>query len=184
MIRRHDGWAKWIPAPADSSSTLKPQTSSGQLLEKSAYDSSTGNGENKKEASTENVEPSPNGDKLVEHLPLNNSGQESNRVLINGGSPVFTGGDVDSIGKFNSEFNSTCSDLATNYSTCTDHLQGPKLVKGGDRGTEGTKMSSDVPLKNIDDLSNDFSNTFLLDEEMELEQKTVKKDDHSSVRRY
>ncbi|PON74068.1 Transcriptional repressor poly-beta-hydroxybutyrate-responsive [Parasponia andersonii] len=181
-IRRRDGWAKWIPAPADSLLTSKPQTHSGQPLEKSAYDSSDGNGDNKRDALKENVDPSPNDDKLMEQLSSHNCDQESTSVLIHGGSPVFTGGYVDSIGNSNSESNSKCSNLASNYSTCKDHLQGAKLVRCDDCGTESTKMSSGIALKNLDDLSNDFGNTFMLDEELEFEHRTIKKDDLSLVR--
>ena len=48
----------------------------------------------------------------------------------------------------------------------------------------GRHIALDVGSINMDDLSNDFSNTFMLDEELEFEQKKEKKDDLSSVRRY
>jgi hypothetical protein len=38
--------------------------------------------------------------------------------------------------------------------------------------------------QNLADLSSDFANTFMLDEELELEQKTLKNDECSPVRRY
>ena len=164
-------------------SKSKPQTPLGQLLEKPAYDNNDGNANNKKDASKENVDPSQNDDTLKEQLPLNSSDQESCSVLFNCGSLGFTGGYGDSIGKSNVESNNKCLDLATNYSTCADHLQGTKLVRSNDRGIEGTKMSSEVALKHVDDLSNDFANTFMLDEELEFEHKTIKKDD-PAVRRY
>ncbi|EXB54653.1 hypothetical protein L484_022514 [Morus notabilis] len=49
--------------------------------------------------------------------------------------------------------------------------------------TGGRKISSDLTAKNLDDLSNDFGNTFMLDEELEFEHRRMKKDDLSSVRR-
>lgn len=53
-----------------------------------------------------------------------------------------------------------------------------------DHGTEGIETSSEFASKDINDLSNDFSNTFMLDEELEVERKAMKKDDLSSFRRY
>lgn len=44
-----------------------------------------------------------------------------------------------------------------------------RVGKGGDDAR--TVMASDVVEQNVDDLSNDFSSTFMLDEEMELEHK-------------
>ncbi|XP_030504606.1 la-related protein 1A isoform X1 [Cannabis sativa] len=180
-IRRRDGWEKWIPAQADSNVTSKPETPSGQLSEKSVFNND-GHGDSKREASEENVDPAKNDDKLTEQFPLNNKAQESNSFSINGESP--SGGCGDSIGKSNVPSNSKCSDLGSNISTCTDHSQGTKPSKCDEPCTEGTQMSSEVAIKNHDDISNDFANTFMLDEELELEHKVTKNDGLSSARRY
>lgn len=171
-IRRRDEWAKWLPASADSTSILKPETLQRQHSQKSAFHGDYGHDNNKKDTSKENVDLSRN-DKKMEHLPLSNIERESNSALIHKVSPVFTGEHGDSIGNLNSESNSKYSDHATKYSTGTDYS----------RGTGSRQISSDVAAKNIDDLCNDFASTFMLDEELEFEHKTMKKDDLSSVRR-
>lgn len=172
-IRRRDEWAKWLPASADSTSISKPETLQRQHSQKSAFHGDYGHDNNKKDTSKENVDLSRN-DKKMEHLLLSNIERESNSALINEVSPVFTGEHGDSIGNLNSESNSKYSDHAIKYSTGTDYS----------RGTGSRQISSDVAAKNIDDLCNDFANTFMLDEELEFEHKTMKKDDLSSVRRY
>lgn len=48
----------------------------------------------------------------------------------------------------------------------------------------GVEISSNVGARNVDDLSSQFSSTFMLDEELEIEQKTLKKDDLTSSGRY
>ncbi|XP_022995403.1 la-related protein 1A [Cucurbita maxima] len=47
-------------------------------------------------------------------------------------------------------------------------------------GRQGIEISSNVDAHNVDDLSSQFSSTFMLDEELEIEQKTIKKDDLTS----
>ncbi|XP_062082377.1 la-related protein 1A isoform X2 [Humulus lupulus] len=174
-IRRRDGWEKWVPAQVDSIVTSKPHTPLGKLSEKSVFDNSDGHGDSKREASEKNVDLAQNDEKLTEQFPLNNNA---------GGSPLHSGGCGDSIGKSNVPSNSKCSDLASNLSTCTDHLQGTKLSECDDPCTEGTQMSTEVAIKNHDDISNDFANTFMLDEELELEHKVTKNDGLSSARRH
>ena len=49
---------------------------------------------------------------------------------------------------------------------------------------QGIEFSSNVGAQNVDDLSSQFSSTFMLDEELEIEQKAIKKDDLTSSGRY
>ncbi|TQE05628.1 hypothetical protein C1H46_008761 [Malus baccata] len=58
------------------------------------------------------------------------------------------------------------------------HSEGIETVRYADDGTEG--MPSYMDMKNPA-MSNDFANTFMLDEELELEQKIIK-DDRSPIR--
>lgn len=77
------------------------------------------------------------------------------------------------------------SNLGPSYrSLHPDHSEGAECTKFDDHGTESRGLLSDMTVKNVGDLSNDFANTFMLDEEIELEQKTIKKDDSFSSRRY
>uniref|UniRef100_A0A9I9D9F6 HTH La-type RNA-binding domain-containing protein n=1 Tax=Cucumis melo TaxID=3656 RepID=A0A9I9D9F6_CUCME len=57
------------------------------------------------------------------------------------------------------------------------------IVEEHSRGTlppQGIKISSNVGGHDADDLSSQFSSTFMLDEELEIEQKAIKKDDLTS----
>lgn len=156
------------------------QTPQGQPVEK-AIDSFANGDANEKNVgniSKKNVEfPSHNGS-LVEHS------------WSNGGTPVVlhisnteddNGGEVQALGCENLK----CPDLGTSSgSLCPDHSQGLECLKFDDHRTESRGVSSDMAEQNVDDLSNDFANTFMLDEEIELEKKTIRKDNLFSARRY
>ena len=127
----------------------------------------------------ENVEFPSHGGSLVEHLPPNretpviplisDTERDGMSAIVNGGTQALGCGRV----KF--------LDRGTSYSPLSrDHSQREEHTEFSVNGTEGREMSSDM----AGDLSNDFANTFMLDEEMELEQKTIKNDDIFSARRY
>jgi la-related protein 1 len=72
------------------------------------------------------------------------------------------------------------SELGACHSTPhLDRAQGTGPPTFNYHGTEGMEDA-----QNLADLSSDFANTFMLDEELELEQKTLKNDECSPVRRY
>lgn len=129
--------------------------------------------------SEEHVEFPSHGGSLVEHLPPNRETPviplisdtecDDMSAIVNGGTQALGCGRV----KF-SDRGTSCSPLSR------DHSQREKHTEFSVDGTEGREMSSDM----AGDLSNDFANTFMLDEEMELEQKTIKNDDLFSARRY
>lgn len=62
-------------------------------------------------------------------------------------------------------------------------FKGAKQGKSIDHKPE-MDTSSELALRNLGDFSDDFASTFLLDEELELVGKAVKKGDISSDRRY
>ncbi|CAN0898660.1 La-related protein 1A [Linum grandiflorum] len=74
-------------------------------------------------------------------------------------------------------FGNRSGNSATHFSIGSEHL----ILDG----SEGKKMpmSLQVDVENLDDLSNDFASTFMLDEELELEQKNLKSDCMSPHRR-
>lgn len=160
-----------------SSQTQTPQ---GQTVE-NAIDSfvdGDANENNVGNISKENVEfPSHDGS-LVEHS------------LSNGDTPVVLhisntkdsdGGGAQALGCENLK----CPDLGTSSGSLRpNHSQGVERLRFNDHQTERRGVSSDMAEQNLDDLSNDFANTFMLDEEIELEKKTIKKDDLFSPRRY
>ncbi|KAE8688842.1 hypothetical protein F3Y22_tig00110954pilonHSYRG00112 [Hibiscus syriacus] len=55
-----------------------------------------------------------------------------------------------------------------------DQSQGIDPIRFNDHKTESVELLSDVTIQNVSYLSNDFAQTFMLDEELELEQKTSK----------
>lgn len=90
---------------------------------------------------------------------------------VDGGLPELTCNNGDTIQKSTTKSNCKSSYLKKNrYSDCRDQSEGAE--------------PSDVDMKNLGGLSSDFANTFMLDEELEIEQKTIKKDDLSPVSRY
>ncbi|GLU02469.1 hypothetical protein SLE2022_197180 [Rubroshorea leprosula] len=104
-----------------------------------------------------------------------NSQRDITNVMLNVEKQDFSGGSVDLDRKSISE-----SDIKF-----PDVNQSPQVEPASisDHGTESQELPSDVAAQNNCDLSNDFTNTFMLDEELELEQKTLKKDGLSTVRR-
>ncbi|KAK7817698.1 la-related protein 1a [Quercus suber] len=179
-IRKRDNWLKWIPSSKENSLSSQAQTPQGQSMEKDidsfvngdAIENNVGNN------SEENVEFPSHGGSLVEHLPPNretpviplisDTERDNMSAIVNGGTQALGCGRV----KF--------SDRGTSYSPLSrDHSQREEHTEFSVDGPLGREMSSDM----AGDLSNDFANTFMLDEEIELEQKTIKNDDLFSARR-
>jgi len=63
------------------------------------------------------------------------------------------------------------------------HSEKARFVHHEKNETARTKMQSDLAVQNLGGLSDDFANTFMLDEELEQEHKTIKNDHLSSIRR-
>lgn len=92
-------------------------------------------------------------------------------LKVDGKLSVLTSNNGDKIRKSTAKSNCKTTYLKTNHGS------------GFPDQSEGTEPS-DNDMKNLGGLSSDFANTFMLDEELELEQKIVKKDDISPGRRY
>lgn len=133
--------------------------------------------------SQENAELASHDESSVEHLLSNRDTpvvpDVTNTEHYNR-SAAFSGG-TKTLGCENLK----CLDLATCYaSLLPEHSGGTENTKFDDHETGSRGVLSDMAVQNVGDLSNDFASTFMLDEEMELEQKPVRKDDLSSARRY
>ncbi len=161
---------------------MQAQTPQGQSIEK-VIDSFANGDANKKNVgniSEENVEFPHNGS-LVEHLlpnrdtpvvpHISDTEHDNMSANFNGGTQALGCGKL----KF-----SGCGPSPL----CPDHSQREEHAEFSVDGTESREMLSDMAVQNVGDLSNDFANTFMLDEEIELEQKTIKNNDLSSARRY
>ncbi|XP_050369681.1 la-related protein 1A isoform X2 [Argentina anserina] len=91
-------------------------------------------------------------------------------------------GDGNTISEKNVGVSSSVKDLREDKPSKTDHgLDSFKVDDFPDRSEE--KEPSDMDTKNLGGLASDFANTFMLDEELELEHKTIKNDDLPSGRR-
>ncbi|GMY24183.1 la-related protein 1A [Fagus crenata] len=180
-IRKRDNWLKWISSSKEISLSLQAQTPQGQSIEK-VIDSFANGDANKKNVgniSEENVEFPHNGS-LVEHLlpnrdtpvvpHISDTEHDNMSANFNGGTQALGCGKL----KF-----SGCGPSPL----CPDHSQREEHAEFSVDGTESREMLSDMAVQNVGDLSNDFANTFMLDEEIELEQKTIKNNDLSSARR-
>uniref|UniRef100_A0A2N9GQG7 HTH La-type RNA-binding domain-containing protein n=1 Tax=Fagus sylvatica TaxID=28930 RepID=A0A2N9GQG7_FAGSY len=179
-IRKRDNWLKWISSSKEISLSLQAQTPQGQSIEK-VIDSFANGDANKKNVgniSEENVEFPHNGS-LVEHLlpnrdtpvvpHISDTEHDNMSANFNGGTQALGCGKL----KF-----SGCGPSPL----CPDHSQREEHAEFSVDGTESREMLSDMAVQNVGDLSNDFANTFMLDEEIELEQKTIKNNDLSSAR--
>ncbi|KAL9368225.1 hypothetical protein Peur_039424 [Populus x canadensis] len=159
-IRKHDYWSKWIPASSQQAMSLKAQTSEGQPGKNAEEDSTSG-------LSKESAEFSPcTTVKEAKKLSNGDIGKlegDEKSVLFKAGKPGFDGD----------------SDLGACYTTpYPDNTQGFRPLALNYHVTEGMEDA-----QNLADFSNDFANTFMLDEELELEQKSLKNDGCSPVRR-
>lgn len=168
-IRKRDGWSKWIPAYTERTLPSKAQTPQGQLVENAMN-------------ASKNDEFNEDNKSSVGHLMSSrdiahgsNTGPNNEKVLCGGDGGALVKENCNSYGRLDSGSNIKFSNLSTSKSACPDYTQ----------GTEPGSMEvpSDLALHNMDDLSNDFASTFMLDEELELEMKTVKKGDLSSNKR-
>lgn len=178
-IRRRDEWSKWTAASADSMLTSKPQTSLVQHQERSINAPENSDSiDDRRNTSEEKAELSSDEKTLMLCMPSNTK-HGTDGVQVDGGSQDYNAG---LSGKLTSKSNCDSSIVKMNHdSDCLDHSEGIESVRLDDDGVEG--MPSDMDMKNVGDLSNDFANTFMLDEELELEQKIIKKDDLFPVRR-
>ncbi|GMJ08955.1 hypothetical protein HRI_004564700 [Hibiscus trionum] len=148
-IRRRDEWSKWSPT---SSTTVSSEAQATQYQSKENTDS-CGNGnvneDNSRDTCEENVK-----------FPLDSES-------FNHASPE--GNPAEVMYKSNRKHAAVQVQLDD-----IDQSQGIDPRRFNDHKTESLELSSDVTIQNVSDLSNDFTHTFMLDEELELEQKTMK----------
>ncbi|KAG4382241.1 hypothetical protein JHK82_038760 [Glycine max] len=170
-IRQRDSWSKWIGASSGNSGSSTAQVQQGQLVDGAfnSLENSDAVGDKMKEISEENPKDAvhdsifeehnqPNRDMLQVSLmnqEKNNEGHRSNDKSHEGV-------------KF-------CDFETTNNNLCSQQEVEPKVFDNNEAGNMDVLTEMDVR-----DLSNDFGNTFMLDEEIELEQKMLRKTELSS----
>ncbi|KAJ6904726.1 hypothetical protein NC652_022682 [Populus alba x Populus x berolinensis] len=159
-VRKRDDWSKWIPASSLQAVSPKAQTSEGQA------------GENAEEDDTISVSKGSAG--FASHTTVKAVNKLSNgdadKMEVDGKCILFKAGKPGCDG--NSELGACHS---TPHLECAQGTGPPTFNYHGTEGMEDAQ--------NLADLSSDFANTFMLDEELELEQKTLKNDECSPVRR-
>ncbi|KAK7276600.1 hypothetical protein RIF29_17743 [Crotalaria pallida] len=173
-IRKRNGWSKWIQVSSGNSASSDAQIEQSKLVEDAtnSFENGESAGDNTKEASEASPKDAAQHASLVEHIQSNkdrfqvshmNQVQDAESHLSNdkplGESVKFSDSDT--------TINSLCC-----YSEETEH----KISEDNETGDVLADMD-------IRDLSNDFSNTFMLDEEIELELKMPKKTGISSTER-
>ncbi|XVF05659.1 hypothetical protein REPUB_Repub05bG0191700 [Reevesia pubescens] len=149
-IRRRDEWSKWTASSKPNLSS-EAQATQYQLVEN--VTGSCGNGDmnedNSRDSSEENVKfPSDSGS-------LENVSPEGNPVEVT---------------RTRNREHTAVRVLLNDV----DQSQEVEPVRFTDHRTESVELLSDVTIPSVADLSNDFTHTFMLDEELELEQKTLK----------
>ncbi|KAK2640995.1 hypothetical protein Ddye_022758 [Dipteronia dyeriana] len=182
MIRRRDEWSKWIP----TSSTA--QTPQDQPVDNAADSSVNGdaNGDYTRETSEGNVEFLSATGNLVKHIPASSDSTEVTHNSITEHCSKFVQPDDGKQGTENGDLTTSVSesDIGTSYDiSCQDQSQVVEPASSGDHGAEKLEPSLNLAAQNLNDLSDDFANTFMLDEELEIEQKKMKKDDLPTARR-
>ncbi|WCJ27544.1 LA RNA-binding protein [Euphorbia peplus] len=185
-IRRRDEWSKWIPDVMEQqTATSKAETSECQLVE-------SANGDNIRSISEENDVCLSDNVGLVENRLSNGDLPETaisdrkdggcETVQINVVNQGTSGTNGDLSGKLVTDPNNKPSHHV--YSAKEPgHVLGPVPTVSNHQEIEGIETSSSASIQHLGDLSDDFANTFMLDEELELEQKMRKSDGGSSVRR-
>ncbi|CAL1366643.1 unnamed protein product [Linum trigynum] len=146
-VRKREGWSKWVPKSNVKSKELKDQTADGLIV-------GNANEDNAGEASLENNEYQFDATASV----VNNS--------ANGNDPdTALSGQIEGINK---------SIESETKSREFENVSEPPI--SGVYEVSKMLMSLHIDVQNLGNLSNDFANTFMLDEELELEQKVLKVD--------
>ncbi|GAV59102.1 La domain-containing protein [Cephalotus follicularis] len=195
-VRKRGEWYKWTKNSVGSTASSKYQTPQGQIVDNIVDCSGQNDGnEDIRQGAPENnvktssislcsVEDRPSTGDNLEVACKSNTEHERECDLSAGVKQTFGGGDDDSSEKSISELNKNFSGLVTRYTIpCLDPYHGTEPESLNNNETEGMQRASDMALKNIHEVSNNYANTFMLDEELEVDQNTQKKDDYTSVKR-
>ncbi|KAI4308279.1 hypothetical protein L6164_031369 [Bauhinia variegata] len=176
-IRKRDNWSKWIRVSSENSAPSTGQVQQNQLVQ-----NATNSIENIDEIGDEtkisevNPKDSAQDATLVEHKQSHkdtsevsciNAEHDNENHFSNHKSQGITG-DTAKFFDRGTKNNLSC------------HSQETEPKNFYDNELRNMEVSADM---DVNYLSNDFSNAFMLDEEIELEQKMVKKSDLSSTRR-
>ncbi|KAF7815523.1 la-related protein 1A [Senna tora] len=176
-IRKRDNWSKWIRVSSGNSASTVAQSQQSYVVGDvtNSLENCDAN-EDKTKISEENLKDSGQNAIMVEKMQSYRETSEGSHMSSEHDTESHYSDDKsgaigDSISFF--DHGRSCSNLCC-FSQETEH----KKLK--DNETENMQVSADMDIR---DLSNDFANTFMLDEEIELEQKILKETELSSSRR-
>ncbi|KAI3450077.1 hypothetical protein Pfo_006742 [Paulownia fortunei] len=185
-VRRRNEWSKWIPASVIS----KSSSLVSNAVKNDSLNENKDSPERTKELCSPNefsLDPLPLGEDCIKGASSNNTEQDGNKVLFSGETQNIASGNNNS--GMGLDFQPDNGDNRTELNN-DPHFpaisQGADSVKSiDDKNCENIKMQvlSNLKVQSPDDSSNDFSSTFMLDEELELEQRTVRNDHPSTVER-
>ncbi|KAK4419682.1 La-related protein 1A [Sesamum alatum] len=182
-VRRRNEWSKWIAASVNSKS-------SARISDAVKNDNLN---ENNKEPEGTNEFSSPNGCS-VDHLPEDEGciKESFSEDIEENKDKVLSGGETEKRASANGNSSIGLDFQPSNRDNSNELKNGsdfPAISQGADsvkssihKNCENIKMPhlANPNLQSPVDSSNDFSSTFLLDEELELEQRTVR-NGHSSI---
>ncbi|KAG8388908.1 hypothetical protein BUALT_Bualt02G0174200 [Buddleja alternifolia] len=164
-VRRRDEWSKWIPASFVSKSS---SLVSNAVKNDNNNENKTNNSEGTEELPSPNrcsVEPLPPGEDCINGSVNYDTEENRDKVLFNGESQKIASG---------------CN-LSTGLGLQPDNMNyGTELDNDSKFPARSASVKSTIP-ENRDSF-NDYSSTFLLDEELELEQ-TARNNHPSTVER-
>nr|GMD71416.1 la-related protein 1A [Ipomoea batatas] len=177
-VRRRDEWVKWVRTTADQKSSPPVPTPQEQSGEKVVHDLKN------KELNEETV------DSVGVTIPPANGVSLEPQSLVAEPQKVLVGNGTGNIRKMPQVLDQASHLQSGDVNTqsgkidkigSVDGCAGPSFIEDtGNADTDSfgghqSMVSSDMVGQNMDDLSNDFSSTFMLDEELEFEHKTTVK---------
>ncbi|PSR86750.1 La-related protein like [Actinidia chinensis var. chinensis] len=180
-IRRRGEWSKWVPVLTEHKLSSAAHGPPGQTAEKVIV--ALENEFDEKPSDDENLAEHLLADGDAQNLSANSDAEQNpEKALFDGEKQAFGGGNADKLG---SKHNSSA--LSTIGSSINPDLsrgiQPSRFVHHKNCKIESMEVQSNMAMQNLDDLSNNFANTFMLDEELELEQKRIRNNNLSSIRR-
>lgn len=168
-VRRRNEWPKWIP------DSLKKKSSS---LVPNAVNNDDPNENNRENLDGKTELPPPKGGTSVDGQPLNadaikksiNNDVEpsKDKVLSNGKAHNIAASGSSNL---RTELGFQSNNDRSNVAAISQRADSAMSVTSENCEHGQMKVLSNLNVQNLDDSSNDFSNTFMLDEELELEQK-------------
>lgn len=140
-------------------------------------------------------------DRWSEWLPSSTADKPSNSTDTPGGQPVVRTGEFDDNEKSDAVTSGDCNnnygsgkgssvsateslERSTSDRSSSNHPVANKPARFNFRAKKNRDLSARTSRHDVNELSNDFANTFMLDEELELEHKALQNSSFSPTKRY